>query len=157
MHRAWTRHLDLFVLGAVGVFFLGGARYGVIVDDAPGPGLAPVVFASALVVLVLIEGFARLRKRARVDAEIAREEVPSFGSLRGWTLCLGALAALILFGGVIGTFVSLLAVGFVAIEDRRPRTLVVGALFATITAVAIYAVFGVVFKLPMIPALIPLR
>lgn len=156
MPGAVRRYVDLIVLGAAGLFFLGGARYGVAVDESPGPGLAPAVFGAALLLLVVTEGLARFRRESGTARQVAPGEASGVGTVGGWAACFGTLAALTLFGGVIGSFVALLAVATAAIEDRRPRTLAAGALFAAITAAAIYVVFGLLFKLPMIPALIRL-
>jgi len=152
MTAAWARHLDLIALGGLGAWFLaGGLRYGIVEEGSPGPGMAPVVFAAVLTALVVVEAVGRIGARRSAAAAAA-----GFGSLGAWLVCLGTLALLILFGGVAGTFLALLVLGSAAVADRRPRALLMGALFAAITAAAIHAVFGMLFNLPMIPALIRL-
>ena len=157
MIRAWARHLDLIALGGLGLWFLaGGLRYGIVEEGSPGPGMAPVVFAAVLTVLVVVEGAARRGWRRNAAAAAASDEAAGFGSPGAWLVCLGTLALLILLGGVAGTFLSLLVLAAAAVADRRPRALLLGTAFAAVTAAAIYAVFGILFNLPMIPALIRL-
>lgn len=156
MSSTRIRHVDLIVLGGFSLYFLSGFRYGLTVDGSPGPGMAPVLFAGVLAGLVIVEFFARLHAGQGEVALPGAEKPAGFGRAGAWLICIGTLATLILFGAVLGTFLSLFVLASVAVADWRWGSQLKGLCFATLASAAIYAVFGVVFRLPMIPPLLSL-
>lgn len=146
-----SKSLDLVILGALGLLFASGARYGIAADGGPGPGAAPALFGGAMLLFVAIEFVTRA---VRLSAPAPETDDATLGTLGAWAACLGTLAALALFGGVAGTFVSLAAVAALAIGEYGFRAWRDTLVFAAIAAGAIHLVFNVVFQLTLMPALI---
>ncbi|CAH1659653.1 MULTISPECIES: tripartite tricarboxylate transporter TctB family protein [unclassified Chelatococcus] len=154
MVQKLVRHLDLVVLTLICLFFLSGARYGVVVDRAPGPGAAPVLFGSLMAVALLVE--ARGRFAGVSSHEVVPDLGSSFGTLAAWLACGATLALLALFGVVLGSFIALIGVATLVIDAWDRRALANSLLFALVAATTMHLVFKVIFNLPLMPALIPL-
>lgn len=146
-----SKSLDLVILGALGLLFASGARYGIAADGGPGPGAAPALFGGAMLLFVGIEFVTRVLNPSTPAPET---DDTTLGTLGAWAACLGTLASLALFGGVAGTFVSLAAVATLAIGDFGRHAWRDTLIFATVAAGAIHLVFNVVFQLTLMPALI---